>query len=773
MNGAGSEITPSWVIRGRTLTPQDVQVVQQLVAELTGTGRWALARALCDRWQWRATNGQLKTRSALAVLTELERRGCLCLPAPAPSSVHLNIAVARPVNAHRPRSTPVDGPLSQYRPLRWELVETVAQRRVWRDLLEEHHYLGAPELVGANLKYLVYGREGELLGALGWQSAVHHLGCRDRLLGWNAAQRERWLERVVNGVRFLLLPWVKVPHLASVILGESLPRLHHDWRRHYGVPVGLVESFVDPQRFSGVSYRAANWLSIGQTRGFAKRQGKFVHHGQTKEVYVYVLEPRLRRWVHADPQQPLLTRSYLLAQRAGEITSPLTRRTQMKKIMESWQPKLPPAWDLSVADLAAVLPELNAFTDLFDGAFKRIEPAELFELYLQGLLSHTERKNSEAMAMALDGPETVRNLQRFMSDYHWDESCMRQQHLKLTAELLSDAQGVWSVDASEFAKKGKESVGAAPMYCGALGKRANCQSGVFICYASAHGHALLDSRLYLPQCWFEPAYAERFQRCKIPPEITFQTKPQLAVELLQKLLGEKLFAGHWITCDCSFGNNEAFLEALPKDFYYLAEIACTRKVWVAKAKGHPKLEQQGGTVESLTAVRALLHWETHKVAEGEKGPIVAGFARVRVYLSAERTAESERWLVLRNDPDGQIKYYLSNAPADIAMAELVRVSAARWPIERCFEEDKSELGLDHYEHRSWKAWHRHMRLVFVAQLFLLRLRKKLKNNSGLDPAPSTPTHRMELTGIQTQSRVCPDLRALSSNAQSSILSIPS
>ena len=210
MNGAGSEITPPWVIRGRTLTPQDVQAVQQLVTEQGGAGRWTLARALCDRWQWRARNGRLKTRSALAVLTELERRGCLRLPAPAPASVHLHVAVARPRKASGPRGLTLEGTLSHYRPLRWELVDTVAQRRAWRDLLEEHHYLGAPELVGANLKYLVYGREGELLGALGWQSAVHHLGCRDRLLGWNAAQRERWLDRVVNGVRFLLLPWVKV-----------------------------------------------------------------------------------------------------------------------------------------------------------------------------------------------------------------------------------------------------------------------------------------------------------------------------------------------------------------------------------------------------------------------------------------------------------------------------------------------------------------------------------------------------------------------------------
>jgi SRSO17 transposase len=753
----------SWVIRGRTITLKDVQTVQQLVVEQGNAGRWGLARALCGIWQWRASNGQLKARSALAVLTELERRGHLSLPPPIACSVHLNAAAARSVNANRPSGPPLDGALGHYRPLRLELVDTAAQRRVWRGLLDQHHYLGAPRLVGANLKYLVWSRQDELLGALGWQSAVHHLGCRDRLLGWNAAQREQWLDRVVNGVRFLLLPWVKVPNLASVILSESLARLQRDWREHYGVRVGLAESFVDPRRFCGVSYRAANWVCLGGTRGFAKRQGNFVEHGQIKEVYVYVLEPRLRRWVHADPQQPLLTREYLLAQRPGEITPPLTRRTRMKKIKESWQPKLPPSWDLSVADLESVVPELNAFTGLFRGAFGRSEPAELCELYLQGLLSHTEKKNSEAMALALAGPAAVRNLQRFVSQYEWDDAWMRQRHWELTAEDLSDDQGVWSIDASEFAKKGSKSVGVAPQYCGALGKTANCQSGVFICYTGPQGHALLDSRLYLPQCWFEPAYAELFVECKIPPETTFQTKPELAAELLQELLAKKLFRGRWITCDCSFGNNEAFLEALPKDYYYLAEIACTRKVWLKNATAHPG-QEQGGTVESLLELPSLLRWQTHKVAEGEKGPIVASFARVRVYVRADRAAASERWLVLRNDPDGQIKYYLCNASEKIAMRELVRVSAARWPIERCFEENKSELGLDHYEHRSWKGWHRHMRLVFLAQFFLLRLRKKLKKNSCVDLAPSTATHRVEFPRSETGTGVRADLRSISSTA---------
>jgi SRSO17 transposase len=747
--------------------------VQQLVAEQPGMGRWALAGALCQRWQWRAANGRWKSRSALAVLRELEKRGWIALPPPFACSVHLKDPAAQPLPLNDVAQRTLAGALREYRPLCWELVSTVGQRRQWRQLLAGYHYLGAPQLVGANLKYLMSGRQGELLGAMGWQSAVQHLGCRDRLIGWTAVQRARWLDHVVNNVRFLVMPWVKVPNLASVILSESLSVLQRDWLAHYGVPVWLVESFVDRQRFSAVSYRAANWQAIGWTRGFAKRQGKFIHHGQPKEVYVYVMEARMRRLVHADSNQPLLTRAYLLAQRLSEMTNLHPRRTRMKEAKESWKPKLPPQWELSIEDVECVGQELSEFMQLFGDTFGRTEPRELCELYLQGLLSNTERKNVEAMALQLEGPKSVRNLQRFVSDYQWDESWLRERHWELCAQSLSEEQGVWSIDSSEFAKKGEASVGVAPQYCGALGKTSNCQSGVFICYSSPKGHALLDSRLYLPQCWFEPGWAQRRKQCRIPEAVTFQTKPQLAVQLLQPLLEKKLFRGRWITCDCSFGNNEEFLQQLPKDFYYLAQIACTRKVWIKQAPGHRNLESEGCTVQELASTQKLLHWQTHKVAEGEKGPIVAAFARVRVYLSAERTAESERWLVLRNDPDSQIKYALSNAPQTLAMLELVRVSRARWPIERCFEENKSELGLDHYEHRSWTAWHRHMRLVFLAQLFLVRLRLKYKKNSSANPAPSAAVNRMEFAGPKTASAVRPAMRALSSTAQLPSLSIPS
>ena len=411
----------------------------------------------------------------------------------------------------------------------------------------------------------------------------------------------------------------------------------------------------------------------------------------------------------------------------------------MQEIQESWTPKLSPQWELSEGDLKGVAKELSAFTAQFGEAFERIELRDLCALYLQGLLSDTERKNVEAMALALDGPNRVRGLQRFMSDYPWDETWIRTKHWELCSHELTDPQGVWSIDASEFPKKGSESVGVAAQYCGALGKTANCQSGVFVCYSSPKGHALLDARLYLPECWFDDDHAERRENCRIPKDVGFQTKPELALDLFKSLWTCGRFAAEWVTCDASFGNNEKFLEQLPSGCRYLAEIPCTRKVWIQHAPDHPHLEKAGCAAEQLIDEGDLLDWQNRKLAEGEKGPIVAAFARVRVYLSPERTVPSERWLLLRNNPDAQIKYALSNAPEDIPMTCLIRVSIARWPIERCFQEGKSELGLDHYEHRSWPAWHRHMRLVFLAQLFLLRLRHRYKKSTGPDPLPDSTT----------------------------------
>ena len=257
----------------------------------------------------------------------------------------------------------------------------------------------------------------------------------------------------------------------------------------------------------------------------------------------------------------------------------------MQDIQDKWEAKLPSSWDLKPEDLRHVGQELKEFVALFGSAFSRVETRELCELYLRGLLSNTERKNVEAMALELRGPDAVRSLQRFVSEYQCDEETLRQAHWKEVGASLTDPRGVWCVDASEFPKKCQESVGVAAQYCGALGKTANCQSGVYVCYSSPKGHALVESRLYLPQCWFEAAYEKRRQQCHIPADVTFQTKPQLAAEIVRGVVQSGHFAGQWITCDCSFGSNEAFLEGLPSGYNYLAEVACTRRVchWRAAA----------------------------------------------------------------------------------------------------------------------------------------------------------------------------------------------
>jgi hypothetical protein len=174
------------------------------------------------------------------------------------------------------------------------------------------------------------------------------------------------------------------------------------------------------------------------------------------------MEARMRQFIHGDGRQPLLSRAFLLAQRLSEENQSLTKRMRMKKILESWKPKLPPQCELSLEDLETVVAELDEFAALFGPAFGRSEPAALFELYLEGLLSDAERKNVEAIALKLAGPEQVRNLQRFMTDSQWDEPWMRTRHWELCAEMLSDPQGVWSIDPSEFPKKGTASVSEWP-----------------------------------------------------------------------------------------------------------------------------------------------------------------------------------------------------------------------------------------------------------------------------------------------------------------------
>jgi SRSO17 transposase len=380
--------------------------------------------------------------------------------------------------------------------------------------------------------------------------------------------------------------------------------------------------------------------------------------------------------------------------------------------------------------------ELSSFAALFHEAFGRIEPRQWLELYLQEFLNRVPGQNWPPIRRRLVDPDQVRNAERFLSDYRWEESWMAQRHWQLAAQTLSDPQGVWSIHLRPFSKAGPTWVGATSQEGDAFGRRGHGQWGLFIGYSSPKGQGLLESRLYLPPCWFQPEFTERWRHGRIPEETSFQTEQQLALELLGRLWNSQLLSGHWIGCDRTLASQEGFLEQLPKDAYYLAEIAGTRQLWIQQTGLSEKLPTQACTVEQFLHAQPRLEWQTQPLLE--KGLEGVAYARRRVCCSAPPNAQSERWLLLRRQANGQIQCALSNAPADIPMSELVRVSAARWALARSLDPGNSELGLDQYEHRSWTAWHRHMRLVCLAQLFILRLQLNGPEHSSAQLAASAP-----------------------------------
>lgn len=429
-----------------------------------------------------------------------------------------------------------------------------------------------------------------------------------------------------------------------------------------------------------------------------------------------------------------------------------------------------PALHLRSADLESVVEDLAAYHARFAPLFARAEQRAWAEVYLRGLLvADVPRKNIEALALRLLGAGSgaearVRALQHFVGAGAWDDAAILAEHQRCVAETLGDTDGVLIIDGSDVPKQGTHSAGVARQWCGASGKKDNCQAGVFLGYASRKGATLLDRRLYLPAVWFTPAYQERWRACAIPPDTRFQTKHELAAELLTRVVQGGRLPARWLVCDEGFGDDPALLaraEAL--HLSYLAEVPCDTQVWpltepatgttrpapqtwvppqVASRKGpaprRPRLQPDSPAKERVDGIAAALPaacWQRYRILEGSKGPLIADFAALRAVAVRDRLPAGEVWVLLRRKVDGpadvpDLKYYLSNAPADTPLQTLVWLSGMRWPIETCFADCKGELGLDHYELRFWPGWHHHMTLVFLAHHFLVRLQHKFDQREG-------------------------------------------
>lgn len=396
--------------------------------------------------------------------------------------------------------------------------------------------------------------------------------------------------------------------------------------------------------------------------------------------------------------------------------------------------------------------ELTLYFANYHSLFRRREQRAWAKLYLQGLMTDIpDNKSIESMMLALKGDDSnaIRAMQHFIGAGAWAGDTLLTRHWAKVDRILGAPDGVYILDGSEFLKQGQGSVGVKRQHCGEVGKIANCQAGVFLAYASQHGYTLLDRRLYLPREWVEDdTHAERREKCGVPDAIAFQTKPQLGQEMLTAVHTADTLRGRWLTCDEAFGRDTAFLDNIAQlGVWYYAEVPHDTRAWRQRpatavpawsgrgrqptrerlVEGEPEAQDVVAIAEAWSADR----WSRHTIKEGSQGPIVADFAALRVVAVRDSLPGPEVWLVLRrNIKTGELKTYLSNAPADTPFETLVQLSGLRWPIETCFEESKQHLGLGDYQVRSWRGWHHHMTLCILAHFFLVQLKLRLKANAS-------------------------------------------
>lgn len=283
----------SWSFRHRAVTESDVAFIRKLVGEHPTASRRALSKQLCEAWNWVQPNGTLRDMVCRGLMLHLHRQGLIELPP-------VNYVRRNPlVERRRPAviqvdTTPLNTSLGEIRPLEFRQVRRTPEESLFNSLLDQNHFLNYTQPVGEHLKYLVYAR-GRPIACLAWSSSPRHLGSRDRFIGWSMQARRTNIRLLAYNSRYLILPWVQVDHLASHILSRIAKRISHDWERLYGHPIYFLETFVDPDRFRGTCYRAANWVALGLTTGRGKNDQTHRPNRSIKVVLGYPLTRRFRQ----------------------------------------------------------------------------------------------------------------------------------------------------------------------------------------------------------------------------------------------------------------------------------------------------------------------------------------------------------------------------------------------------------------------------------------------------------------------------------------------
>jgi SRSO17 transposase len=407
-----------------------------------------------------------------------------------------------------------------------------------------------------------------------------------------------------------------------------------------------------------------------------------------------------------------------------------------------------PKFDLEREDIENFIEEFQGFHAQFQDCFSRQEPRDNFYQYMAGQLSQLERKSIEPIALNVKDAK-VRAMQFFVSNVIWDEDKIMSKYRSMVEEDLGEPDGTLIFDESGFVKKGSESAGVARQYCGTIGKVENCQVGVFAGYASRYGYCLLGNRLFIPEKWFSEDFDHRRKKCNFPQDLQFKTKPQLAVELLQEISRQNTVPFRYVAADSIYGNSPEFINAV-EDIVgatYMVSMPGSVLCWMKRPVIEDKQHRYKGRLRSKKVLKTPDHkpmsfeahaksinkyfWYRRKVSEGTKGPIEYEFTKKRIVLAKDGLPEKEVWLLIRRtlDIEPKYSYFISNAPASCRLKLLVWLSGIRWAIEQCFEEAKTEIGMDHYEVRKLPGWVHHMMTCMLAHFFLWHIKLRLGKKS--------------------------------------------
>ena len=407
---------------------------------------------------------------------------------------------------------------------------------------------------------------------------------------------------------------------------------------------------------------------------------------------------------------------------------------------------------MDTAALERVHDAFQEFQAYFTPAFGRKQPRELSRHYLQGLLVQSgERRNAENLAEAV--PASPRALQRFLTESPWDDDRVIGRLQEYLGPRLEHPEAVWVLDGSDFPKQGGKSAGVARQYCGSLGKIANCQAGVFLAHVGPKGRVLVDKRLYLPEEW--TGDVERCVAAGVPEaRREYRGKTDLALEMLEQAQARGHLEAQWVAGDSAFGMSPTLREDLTAlGMWYVLDVRPDMTVWPLEPTWSkpayqgfgrprkPKLrKEERRAVEERSLALPAEAWREITVAQGTQGPRTYRFSAQRVRVTRRRKPGEILWAVYRRNLDGsEPRYYLSNAPEDTPLETLACVGGSRWRIETEFETEKSDVGLDEYETRTWAGWHHHIAMCLLAGAFLLTLQQDWGEKDAPDhPAPGLP-----------------------------------